>query len=243
MNNSILVILFFGLISFSAFAGPPYITDDPEPVELGHWEFYLASQSMHEPGNWTVTAPQIEVNYGAIENVQIHVIMPFAFFSQTNSTSQYGYADTELGVKYRFIQETEYCPQIGTFVQVEIPTGNESKGLGSGHTQAFFPLWIQKSFGSWTTYGGGGYWINPGPGNKNWVFMGWLIQRRFNEYITLGTELFHFTPKQEDTGSETRFNLGGIIDFNDNHHFLFSLGRAIQGTNLFQSYFAYQLTF
>jgi hypothetical protein len=23
-----------------AFAGPPFITDDPEPVDLGHWEVY-----------------------------------------------------------------------------------------------------------------------------------------------------------------------------------------------------------
>ena len=27
-----------------AWAGPPFVTDDPEPVELHHWEVYLASQ-------------------------------------------------------------------------------------------------------------------------------------------------------------------------------------------------------
>jgi hypothetical protein len=25
-------------------AGPPFATDDPEPVACGHWEFYVASQ-------------------------------------------------------------------------------------------------------------------------------------------------------------------------------------------------------
>jgi hypothetical protein len=35
------------LISTRAWAGPPYVTDDPEPVEYRHWEVYLASQSFH----------------------------------------------------------------------------------------------------------------------------------------------------------------------------------------------------
>jgi hypothetical protein len=27
-----------------AWAGPPYLTDDPEPVAIGHWDFYAAAQ-------------------------------------------------------------------------------------------------------------------------------------------------------------------------------------------------------
>ena len=67
------------LTSSLASAGPPYITDDPEPVELHHWELYLASQSFHDHDGWTCTAPQIEVNCGAISNVQLHVIAPLAY--------------------------------------------------------------------------------------------------------------------------------------------------------------------
>jgi len=26
-----------------AVAGPPFVTDDPEPVDYRHWEFYIAS--------------------------------------------------------------------------------------------------------------------------------------------------------------------------------------------------------
>ena len=52
---------------------------DPEPVELHHWELYLASQSFHDHDGWTCTAPHIEVNCGAISNVQLHVIAPLAY--------------------------------------------------------------------------------------------------------------------------------------------------------------------
>jgi hypothetical protein len=35
-----------------AFAGAPYVTDDPEPVVYGHWEVYLASQTSHDREGW-----------------------------------------------------------------------------------------------------------------------------------------------------------------------------------------------
>jgi len=41
--------------------------------------------------------------------------------------------------------------------------------------QAFLPVWMQKDVGDWTVYGGGGYWINPGAGQKNWWFTGLAV--------------------------------------------------------------------
>ena len=58
---------------------------------------------------------------------------------------------------------------------------------------AFIPIWLQKDFGDWTTYGGGGYWINPGPGNRNYWFAGWLLQRQVTKQLALGAEVFHQT--------------------------------------------------
>ena len=56
-------------------------------------------------------------------------------------------------------------------------------------------MWAQKSFGDWTTYGGGGYWINQDEktGDKNFSFFGWLLQRKITEKLTLGAEIFHQT--------------------------------------------------
>ena len=46
-------------------AGPPFITDDPEPVDLGHWEVYAFSDGAFDGGSATGVGPSIEVNYGA----------------------------------------------------------------------------------------------------------------------------------------------------------------------------------
>jgi len=103
------------------------------------------------------------------------------------------------------------------------------------------------------TYGGGGYWINPGPGNKNYWFVGWVLQRQVTDSLALGGEIFHqtsfatggpgspgFPLGSKDT---TGFNLGGTYDFDQNHHLLFSAGRALQNastTNAFSYYLALQ---
>ena len=113
-------------------------------------------------GDTSGVGPAFEFNYGPTEDIQLHLVAPFGFDNPARESGHFGYSDTELGVKYRFIHEDEKGsrPMIGIFPLVELPTGSERKGLGAGHTRVFLPVWVQKSFGDWTTYGGGGYWLN-----------------------------------------------------------------------------------
>ncbi len=224
-------------------AGPPFLTDDPEPVDYQHWEFYIASQHTESSDGWSGTAPHIELNYGVVTNVQLHLIAPLAYNAPSAGGAHYGYGDTELGVKFRFVEETEKLPQIGIFPLLEIPTGSESRGLGNGHVQAFLPLWLQKSFGDWTVYGGGGYGINSGAGNENWGFVGAVVQRQVMKNFLLGAEVYHRTTMTTGGPDDTAFNVGTVIDFTENHHLLLSAGRSIDGPTAFQIYVAYQFTF
>lgn len=226
-----------------AFAGPPYLTDDPEPVEHRHWEIYLASQSYLDSEGWTGTAPHIEVNYGVVPNVQLHVVTPLAYGAPNPGPVTYGLGDTELGVKFRFVQEKKAIPMIGIFPLLEVPTGSVDLGLGNGSARLFVPVWVQKSFGDWQTYGGAGVWIDLGDRDRHWWFFGWLVQRRVAKWLTVGGELTHATPQSHGGPSDTRFNVGLVFDFGDTHHLLLSAGRGFEGPNLFQGYVAYQITF
>jgi len=224
-------------------AGPPFDTDDPEPVVLHHWEVYFSSHFSFDNAQTVGTAPHFEINYGVAKNLQIHIIAPLALSIIKNGNIDYGYGDMELGFKYRFVNESEWCPQIGVFPLVEIPTGNADKGLGGGNVQIFIPLWFQKTFGKLTTYGGGGYWINPGPGNKNWQFYGLQAQYKITDNFSLGTELYHITANEQNGKGDTRFNLGSVIDLSNTSHILLSVGSSLNHNINFQSYIGYQLTF
>jgi hypothetical protein len=237
--STILLIL---LNPAALLAGPPFFTDDPEPVEYRHMEFYIASQSRFTEDAKEITAPHFEINYGIIPDVQLHLITPFLYTKDNGDVKHYGYSDTEAGIKWRFIQETDYIPMVGIFPIVELPTGDEGKGLGNGKAQYFLPVWIQKKRDQWSSYGGGGYWINPGKGNKNYWFAGWQVQREISKMLSIGAEFFHRSASEEGGEDGTGFNVGAVINLGELHHILMSAGRDIDGPNTFTGYFSYQLT-
>ena len=140
----ILLFLFIVFLSGEITAGPPFNTDDPQPVDFKHWEYYIASINTFQSNTWTGTSPHFEVNYGLVPNVQVHLLLPMNYDFSTQKGFNFGYAYTEFGVKYRFVQETENIPQIGTFPLVEIPTVENSE-FSNGKMQFFIPVWMQKS--------------------------------------------------------------------------------------------------
>jgi len=237
----VFLILLLALAPLSQ-AGPPFITDDPEPVEYKHWEIDIASQLSHDSDGWSGTAPHVEINYGAVPNLQLHIQTPLVFSSPRHETAKFGYGDTELGAKYRLFDESKYLPQVAIYPLVEVPTGNKSRDLGSGHPDIFIPIWLQKKYGKWTTYGGGGYWINPGPENRNWWFAGWLVQRQITPNLALGVEIFHKTANEREGSSSTDINAGGTWDLSETYHILFSAGHTVQGVGAFDAYLGLQIT-
>jgi hypothetical protein len=227
-----------------AHAGPPFQTDDPDPVDYHHFEMYaceLSDSTGRNAGGTILEAPAYEVNYGAAPGLQLHLVVPptVAWLPAGGATNS-GIGDTELGFKYRFFKETPHSPEIGIFPFFELPTGNADRGLGVGKTWYRMPLWLQKSWGNpdrqWTSYGGAGETIVPQTGYQNFPFAGWLVQRQLSEKLTLGAELFGHGaegPAALSTRASTLADLGGIYELrkSDTASFdlLFAAGRSIYG--------------
>ena len=57
----------------SAWAGPPFVTDDPEPLEPQHWEINYALSKSWRQGEASAAIPNIDINYGAAPNIQLHI--------------------------------------------------------------------------------------------------------------------------------------------------------------------------
>jgi hypothetical protein len=236
------------LSPIAADAGAPFRTDDPEPVELQHYELYLFSMGKVAGNQTSGFLPAVEFNYGLISEGQFHIETPIAF-NKAEGGPRFGYGDTEIGFKYRFLREDNkgWLPQLGTFPLLQLPTGDEAAGLGAGHVRAFLPIWLQKSFGDWRTYGGGGFWINDSIATKDqdYWFFGWAVERKITDKLRLGGEIFHQTADKIGGRDSTGFNVGVLYDLNEHNHLLFSAGRGIQNaseTNRFSWYIAYQIT-
>jgi len=237
----LLIVMFFLLQVQFCFAGAPFFTDDPEPTELKHFEFYFSSSHAFEKNETAGNLFNFEVNYGLIPNMQIHLLLPINYSTATHEPFKIGYANTEIGVKYRFIQETENCPQLATYPALSIPTV-KNETFSDGTVKFYLPLWAQKSWGKFTTYGGGGYWFNPGSGNKNFFFSGWEAQYDLSERLMLGGEIYYQSADVVDGESALAFNLGGNISFSEKTHLLFSAGHSLANENFATAFISFLWT-
>jgi hypothetical protein len=236
------------LVSLGAKAGPPFQTDDPEPAPYEHFEIDVFAQETRANNATDGSLPGIDFNYGIAPETELHLGASLASRSPHQGSRALGYGDTEVGLKYRFVDEDEegWMPQIALSPEIEIPTGNARRELGDGHIKEFLPIWLQKQFGNWTTFGGGGYWLNPGPDAKNYWFFGYAIERKVTAHLSLGGEVFYQTRDSIYARDSAGFSFGGTYDLDDMNHLLFSAGRGVRQvpeTNQFTYYVAYQLTF
>jgi hypothetical protein len=241
-RSRVLALSLYLMLMARAWAGPPFLTDDPEPVDYRHWEAYLFTLGGLSRNANTVEGPAVEMNYGVLPDTQLHLIVPMTTASGGGAPTASGLGDTELGVKYRFVHETNGWPQIGIFPFAELPTGSSRRGLGNGRTWFQLPLWLQKSWGPWTTYGGGGEVLNSAPGERNHPYGGWLLQHDLGNHLTLGGEIF---AQGRDTDSDNGFaalNVGGSYNFNEHFSLLFSGGHSVVADSHTLWYFAFYWT-
>ncbi len=242
----IIIFLILRVMTEDAWAGPPFATDDPFALPYYTGELYLFSAgSVAKDGTAFDAAPGVEANFSFFRNTFLHVIFPLSLNHPKGSKSAYGPGDMELGFKWRLIKQFRYRPQIGIFPILVLPTGDAKRGLGSQKAQLFLPLWLGKETDTWTWYGGGGYWINPGDGNRNWWFTGLLVQRQISDGVFIGAEIYHQTPDETDGSPGTGFDFGGGIEIAGPYQILFSGGRDLQNPdrNEFSFYLALYRTF
>ncbi|MGA2540796.1 MAG: transporter [Verrucomicrobiota bacterium] len=211
--------------------GPPFLTDDPEPLDYKHWEAYLFTLGDHAGSQFIVEAPAVEINYGALPDTQLHLIVPMTTVGGGSVPTVSGLGDMEFGIKYRFVHETNGWPQIGIFPFIELPTGDASRGLGNGRTWFQLPVWIQKSWGPWMTDFGGGVALNSAPGERNHPYGGWLLQRSFGEHLSLGGELFAQGRDTYNDKGYAALNCGGSYNINEHFSLLFSGGHSVAADN------------
>lgn len=223
--------------------GPPYQTDDPVPVDLHHYEFYIFGSADGTPVEMDSLGPAFEFNWGAIPRVQLHAILPWGVAAPANNPiylpsgtgpTNLGLSDIETGVKIAFIKESKHFPQIGSFTMFELPTGNSDKGLGVGKAWYKLPIWFQKNQGKWLFDGGGGYAVVPQTGYRDYPYTGWLVKRELSERLELGAELFAHGREgvaAPQTERSAMIDFGGYYHFkhNPNQQLLFCYGHSVAG--------------
>jgi hypothetical protein len=209
-----------------AAAGPPFLTDDPEPVDFGQWEINTAATGSWRAGSASLGVPSVDINYGVAPNVQLHAQPRFSI--EHDGAAQKGFDDTEVGVKYRFYEDKrdDRSFMLGIYPMYQVATGARRLGTDRGTHGVFLPVWAQYDRAAWTLYGGGGYRINHGPDARNSTFTGVTILRRITQELQLGVEAFRETATAIDARPTRGFNVGGARVLSPHFNVLFSAGRS-----------------
>ncbi len=223
----------------SAQAGPPFITDDPEPPSPGGWEINVPFILERTPGKTEMDAPLFDFNYG-LPNVQLKLEFPVKIVHEDGDSTVSGAGDLLLGVKWRFLNNEPSQLQLGIYPQLLLPTGDQARGLGEGRPAFVLPLVAQKNWDKWTLYGNIGFWWQTAAETRNYVYAGAVLEREINERLTLGAELFGNSPKERGSRSDVAFNLGGTWKWSKRVNLLFAGGRDVVGDTRAMGYIGLQ---
>jgi hypothetical protein len=229
------------LLAAAAHAGPPYQTDDPEPTDLHHWEIYAFTTA--DGGHGDVDGEGgFDLNYGAAEGVQLTATIPAAFARSAGDGWRAGTGDVELAIKYRFFDDEKHGFSAAVFPRAILPT---STLAAHERTQLLLPIWLGKDFSGGTSlFGGGGYEINPGPGNRNFWQAGVALTHDFGEKVSLGTELFYQGADTDGGSATTGVDLGMIRKLGGPYSLLVAAGPSFSGSRTgYHSYVALGLNF
>ena len=222
-------------------AGPPYQTDDPEPTDLHHWEIYnfAAVDGRHSEFDG---AAGVDLNYGAAKDLQLTATLPMAFSHAPDTGWRGGRGDVEIGAKYRFINDDQAGLQAAVFPRVILPTS--SRDLGGRRARLLLPLWVQKDLGKTSFFGGGGYEINSGGGNRNLWQAGLAVTHDFSDRLQLGTEVNWQSPDERGANDSVGVDLGMIRNLGGPYALLVAAGPTFSGGQTsFHGYLALGLHF
>jgi hypothetical protein len=256
---SILILLCVAAASVArAQGGPPFITDDPGTPGNRHWEINFGWIGNHNPGQSYYEIPDVDMNYGWGNRIQLKYELPLAAGTDTSGGTGFGLGESLLGIKWRYFEyrkpgepksDDNLLYSLGTYPQASInnPTSSVRRSIVEPGPQYYLPIEATAKFGPIALNGEVGRWIGNKHQPSQWG-RGLIAGHEFNVRTELYAELYDLQdanrvdniPKQR----ELTVDVGGrqTLDRNGHVRLLFMGGRAIQDvtrTNGEPSWIAY----
>lgn len=210
-----------------ALAGPPYNSDDPEPTDYKHLEIYAFTSGTQTSGG-TAGQAGIDFNYGAAPDLQLTAVLPAGFGQAAGGPSQIGLSNFQLAAKYRFLHQDGFGLDVSFFPRLFVPSSSST--VGDLHSSILLPLWLEKDWGAWTVFGGGGCVISS-DSSENHCLAGGVATRQVLEKLRLGVEVSYQSAQANGTLPTTTVGMGAQYDLTDHYHLLGYFNRGVQNPN------------
>jgi hypothetical protein len=225
------------LLSMPASAGPPLLTNDTGTPGPGAWEINIASSGSGVDGGWSVDAPDLDLNYGVGERVQLSLAAAWSHRHDAGDGWASGLAPVEFAMRWRFLD------QAGSGVSLAVQPAwsrsfsraAERHGLADPGAEFVLPLQLGHEFG------GGSFGVEVARHFATQAPDSWQA----GAFVDLDCR-----PTQHclgelnttwDSGPRTVFDLGLVQALSPHANLLASVGRKLDGNHDAQAQFVFYL--
>jgi len=180
----ILALLLFNVAATArAQGGPPMLTDDPGTPGRGMWEVNFLSTMNHSSEGWTFDAPNVDLNYGLGNHIQLKFETPWVITKEKGKAARSGLGNSMVGVKWRFLDEETNNVNMSIYPQLEFnsPTRSVERGLAEKGVRLFLPVEVSRKVGPLELDGEIGYRIVAG-GHNEWEY-GFVVARQVRPHF------------------------------------------------------------
>jgi hypothetical protein len=195
------------ILTTSAYAagGPPLVTDDPDTPGSGNWEINTAVIGAQSHHHWDLAAPDLDINYGWGEHVQLKVDLNWASAEAADGRRMSGLGATDFGVKWRFVDQDKSGFALSIYPQLlmNLASSSAARVLTTEDREFLLPAQVSTVYGAFQfdaevgrnfvqrgpdAWVGGVIVAHPcGPGLECGLELhGVLIQRQFEPLVNLG---------------------------------------------------------
>ncbi len=182
------------LLPFSAAVrgqgGPPFLTNDPGTPGNGNWEINLGAMQESVHGLSSTQIPQLDINFGVGERIQLTYEVPYVLQSGGGQARQSGWSNGLPGVKWRFLDQGEDGWQMSAFPQLETGASiaKQQTGLAEAGPRWLLPLELTHKLGSLDIDLEAGYYL-PEHGARERI-LGLVVGHELNSRLELDAEIY-----------------------------------------------------
>jgi hypothetical protein len=202
------------------------ITDDPGTPGNRKWENNFAVIFEHHPDETAYEVPEIDLNYGVGEDIQLTFQTAPVFLKRSGHGLIGGIGGTEAAVKWRFLDEATSGVDMSMFPRVIFNVSQSSvrRGLAEDGTRFQIPFEIAKGLGRWHAD------AEFGPRASTVGRSEWLSG------IVCGFDLAKPTMLMAELHDESRMNFSGDVltlnvglrhEFTENYILIVSMGHEL----------------
>ena len=228
LRGCALAVLLHAPWAAHAQAGPPFLTNDPGTPGDTNWEINLGSMQTiaHDVSSFQV--PQLDLNFGLGDRLQLTYEIPYVLQTSGGESTQSGWSNGYVGIKWRFLDQGENGWRLSAFPQIQAAASVHAQhaGIAAPGPRYLLPVEIARKVGAFDVDLEAGCYVGwHGPKER---ILGLVVGRAVTERLEVAAELYD--DRADGTfPRSTTLDLGGRYKLARGVIALFMAGRSVNG--------------